>query len=56
MALRTGFRTVIPLFIRYTATMPVVIGLLAFSIRYIGPLCSGLKWLTCANSIGFVAV
>jgi hypothetical protein len=45
-----------PLFIRYTATMPVVSGLLAFPIRYIGLVCSGLKRLTCARFIGFVAV
>ena len=46
----------IPLFIRYTATKPVVIGFLAFSIRYIGFGCSGLKQVTCAHFIGVVAV
>jgi hypothetical protein len=45
-----------PLSIRYNATMPVVSGLLAFSNRYIGLVCSGLKGLTCARFIGFVAV
>ena|SRR5262252_2737952 len=37
-----------PFFIRYTATMPVVSGFLAFFIRYIVLGCSGLKGLTCA--------
>ena len=36
--------------------MPVVIGLLAFSNRYIGLICSALKQVTCARFIGFVAV
>ena len=46
----------IPLFIRYTATRPVVIGFLAFSNRYIGFGCCGLKQVTCAHFIGVVAV
>ena len=45
-----------PLFNRTSATKPVVIGFLAFSNRYIGFGCSGLKQVTCAHFIGFVAV
>jgi hypothetical protein len=46
----------IPLLNRYTATMAVVIGFLAFSIRYIGFGCGGLKTTKSARVIGVVAV
>jgi hypothetical protein len=44
------------LFIHYTATMAVVIGFSAFSIRYIGLRCSGLETIKSARLIGVVAV